>query len=436
MVPLIVPISALLIGVALLLSGTGLLNTLLALRGGIEGYTGATLGIVMSGYFVGFLIGTYLALPLIRRIGHIRTFAFCAASIASLVLIHALWVSPIGWFILRVLTGTALVILYTVIESWLNSKTPGESRGKVFAVYMTVNLTSLAASQQLLRFDHTAGFTLFAVASMFICLSLMPVTWTRFPQPEVHRVEHVRLSVLSKAAPVAIWAAFLSGLAMGAFWGLGAVFASKIGLGADSVAMFITATILGGAIFQLPLGRYSDKIDRKKMIVIVAGVATVLAISAIFIVEHLLLLLGVMGLYGGFAFAVYPIAIAHLVDNLAQEQMLAGGSSLLLLHGLGAVVGPILGGQLITFFGATSLPMFWAAMFGVLALIAALYKDRNPDIPEDHNADFVPMLRTTPTAFEMLPPEEKSDEGDDQYEPVWGHAEENASATNPENDTK
>ena len=160
MLRLVVPIAALLCGIALLLLGTGLLNTLLALRGSAEGFSDQTLGLLGSAYFAGFILGTWLCPRLIRRMGHVRAFTFLAAAEAACVLIHLLWMLPGVWLLLRVMTGVALVGIYTVIESWLNTQAPPERRGQVFACYMAINLGSLALAQQLLNWDSPLNFTL------------------------------------------------------------------------------------------------------------------------------------------------------------------------------------------------------------------------------------------------------------------------------------
>ena len=170
---MIAPISSLLGGVALLLLGNGLLNTLLTLRGVAEGYSTGMLGLIMSGYFVGFLLGTWLAIPLVRRVGHIRAFSFCAALAAITALLHVLIVDPWVWLGLRVLYGLALVSLYMVIESWLNAQVRNENRGQMFAIYMAVNLGALAAAQQLLSLAEPTEFLLFALAAMLISAALM-----------------------------------------------------------------------------------------------------------------------------------------------------------------------------------------------------------------------------------------------------------------------
>ena len=258
----LMPISALLAGTALMLLGTGLLNTLLALRGSREGVSDQMLGMIGSASFVGFFAGTFVAPALIRHMNHIRAFAFFAAAVAICVLAHALVVDAAFWMLLRVITGIALVGFYTVIESWLNAEVPSARRGQMFSIYMMVNLLALAAAQQLLSFDSPAVFTLFAVAAIFVVMSLMPVVLTRLPPPQLKVGPRLALRGLWKAAPVALVGALASGLAMGAFWGMGAVYASRAGLDDAGVARFISVTILAGALLQWPMGKLSDRIDR------------------------------------------------------------------------------------------------------------------------------------------------------------------------------
>lgn len=401
MLRLLLPIAALLTGVAFLLLGTGLLNTLVAVRGSLEGYSDGLIGLIMSGYFVGFFIGTFLAMPLIRRVGHIRAFAVCAALAAASALAYSLVISPLIWGVLRIVTGTVLVILYTISESWLNAQTPSAQRGRVFAIYMAVNLGSLAAAQQLLRLDAPTSHTLFVLAGMLISVSLVPVAWTRMMQPAVHDAQRLRLRQLWHFAPLAVAGSVLSGLAMGAFWGLGALYAGRIGLDATGIATFMTSAILGGALLQLPLGRISDTLDRRLVLGAVAVAAAVGAVG--------LLLLSQLGgwvtlaiaFYGGMAFAVYPVAIAHLVDHLAPEDVLSGCSSLLLLHGVGAAIGPALAGQLMELTHVQALPVYFAAMHLVLAGYAFRRLAQQRVDAEDHASTFVPLVRTSPVAMEM-----------------------------------
>ncbi|GAB3110838.1 MFS transporter [Aestuariicella hydrocarbonica] len=407
MLTLVVPIAALLTGISLLLLGSGLLNTLLAIRGGLEGYTDSAMGMIMSGYFLGFFVGTFLALPLIQRVGHIRTFACCAALASSSVLLHALFVSPLSWLLLRVMTGTVLVILYTVTESWLNAQTSGPQRGRVFALYMAVNLGALAIAQQLLRLGSAEGFLLFALAAILISVSLVPITLTRMQQPHVSIVPRLKVTAIFRISPVAVAGALLSGLAMGGFWGLGAIYASRIGLDSHGVATFMSCAILGGALFQFPLGRYSDTHDRRKVLAVVTGLAALVACglwATSYVGDWVLM---AAALYGGFAFAVYPVSVAMLMDDLEPDNILSGASCLLFLHGLGAAIGPAVAGQFMSWSSHQALTAYFVVVQLALCLFAVQNLQRSKAAPSEHPIQFVPMVRTTPTVLEMLPEDEE-----------------------------
>jgi MFS family permease len=405
MIPHLMPISALLAGIALLLLGTGLLNTLLALRGSLAGFSDQTLGMIGSAYFVGFIAGTFIAPALIRQVNHIRAFAFFAAAVTVCVLAHALVVDANFWMLLRVITGIALVGFYTVVESWLNSETPSDRRGQVFSIYMTVNLLALAFAQQFLSLDSPAAFTLFAVAAIFVVMSLMPVVLTRLPPPQVKVVQRLSLRTLWKAAPVALVGAFASGLAMGAFWGMGAVYAARAGLDDAGVARFLTVTILAGALLQWPMGTLSDRIDRRLALAIIAGTAATggVMMAVLGNNDHLVLVGAIV--FGAAAFAVYPVVVAHLIDHLHHEDILSGNAGLLLLHGVSAAVGPAVAGYSMGVAGAAALPGLFAVVFGVAALFAFMHSRRGKDRIVDEAAHFMPMVRTSATALEMMTPE-------------------------------
>jgi MFS family permease len=412
---LIAPISSLLGGVALLLLGNGLLNTLLTLRGVAEGYSTSMLGLIMSGYFVGFLLGTWLAIPLVRRVGHIRAFAFCAALAAITALLHVLVVDPWVWLGLRVLYGLALVSLYMVIESWLNAQVPNGKRGQVFAVYMAVNLGALAAAQQLLNLADPKDFVLFVLAAILISAALMPIALTRQVQPSVPDTLHTNLRQIAGIAPLALAAAGLSGLALGAFWGMAPVYAALSGFDATGVGLLMSSTILGGALLQWPIGIYSDKHDRRLVLFWVVAFSVLVAVL-MSLVPAGRLLLGLIFVWGGLAFAIYPIAVAQLIDQLHSDEILSGSSSLLMVNGIGSVCGPLLAGLLMEHLGAQALPLYFAVTLGALAAYT-LYRLRHvSDLVSAPAGHFMPMLRTSHTVLELMPDAPESDATDQTEE--------------------
>jgi MFS family permease len=395
------PITSLLAGTALLLLGVGLLTTLIPLRGRALGFSTTMLGALTSAYYVGYFVGTFTLPPLIQRIGHIRAFAFCTAGVACLVLLHALSSNPWFWLLLRLLAGISLVGLYAIIESWLNAQTEASRRGTVFAIYMMVNLGSLAVAQQLLRIQGET-FVLFVVVALLVCAATLPVVATRQAQPSLNPVPRLELRRLFALAPTAGAGALLTGLAMGAFWGLLPVYAREQGFDLSQVGTYMSLAILGGAALQWPIGRWSDRHDRRLALATICALATLLALLQLLMPAWHRTMIALIFLYGGFTFAVYPIVVAHLVDHLSSEELLSASSSVLLIYGIGSAIGPVAAGALMARLGPGSL-FGWFAVTQALLAVYAAYRYWHFHREQTTEANFRMMLRTTPTAFDMLP---------------------------------
>jgi len=408
----ILPIAGLMSGVALLLIGNGLLNTLVAVRGSEAGFSDALLGLLGTGYFAGYLLGGFIARPLIQRVGHIRAFAFFATAIAAVALMHGLLVSPATWVALRVISGASIVSLYTLIESWLNEQAPPAIRGRIFAVYMVVNQVSLAIAQQILRLDPAEAFALFSVSALFVCFAVMPVSTTQLTQPGVYQRASLSVFRILRGMPVAALSALLTGMAMGAFWSMGPVYAARAGHAGDWVAWFMSAGILGGALLQWPLGVLSDRGDRRVTLAIVALLAALSAVPLFFDGIGGPAALVAITLFGAFAFAVYPIAVALLCDHLPAESVVAGSSAVLLLHGIGAAIGPSVVGLGMSWLSAAALALHFVGTHLLLAVIAGVAALRYPEQLPDH-AHCVPMMRTSATVLEIMPTSAEHRNGDE-----------------------
>lgn len=396
--------ASLLSSVGLLLLGVGLLNTFLAVQAAAMGWTPLVIGLVMSAYFVGYGVGTYATAYLIRRTGHIRAFAVFAALASCTVMGHALTDAAWAWALLRVFTGASLVGLYAVTESWLAAEARGNERGGFFAAYMVVNLLALAAGQFLMLLDTDQTFVRFAVITLLINLSLIPVAMTRLNQPTPPLKPRLRIGHMVHAAPSAAVGSGLSGLVMGAFWGLMPAQAQLGGASALGIAVVMSTAIVGGAAGQWPLGRWSDGRDRRGVLRWVALSAMVVGLAMATLGQWWATsLYPLMFVYGALAFSAYPIAIAHLADRLLPEDLLEGASVMLLLHGAGAAFGPTLAGLWMQALGPTALFVFFAVSWALMALLLHLrLRVERRQEPVGEAATFVPMLRTSPAALEAL----------------------------------
>jgi MFS family permease len=394
----------LLLGIGLLLVGIGLQGTLLALRANHEHFPLTMTGFMMSAYFMGFIIGTFLCPGLIRGVGHIRAFSAFAAMTAAAAIGHGMVIDPWVWTVLRIITGTCMVGLYMVIESWLNAMAGNEQRGRFFALYTIITLLAMALGQFLLLLDDINGYRLFSLTALLVALAVVPVALTRILQPASVETPAISLRHLHRKSPLGVSGALISGINNGAFWGLGALFAQRIGMDESGIALYMSLTIIGGALLQWPIGHLSDRFDRRHVLAGVSLVTAVIALAAYTVVEHSHpLLIAISVAYGGCAFALYGLSVAHVNDHLDAAQVLEASRALLLIYGAGAVIGPSIAGYVMQQAGPGSLMLFFAVTLLLLGLFA-LYRLRVArPIPTEEQMEYAPMVRTSPVALELDP---------------------------------
>jgi len=412
MLTTVAPLSSLFAGVAILLTGMGLMGTVLAVRAGVEHFSDGVTGIVMAAYFVGFSVGAFICPPIIRRVGHIRAFAAMASIASTTAILHAMVVDPFVWGLLRLITGACLLGLYMVIESWLNTLSPTETRGRIFAFYMMVTLMALGLGQFLILLGDVTSFITFGVVSVLLSLSLVPIAMTRVREPAPVESPSLSLRLLSRRSPLGVAGALTAGVTTGAFWGLGPLFAHRAGLSEAGIAAFMSAIIFGGALLQWPIGHLSDNRDRRKVLIGVCLASALLAVAMLGAlgISMWLLFLAAFA-YGGFAFTVYGLSVAHVNDQVDATEILEATKGLLLLHGIGASIGPIAGGFLMGALGHEVVLIYVAAIF-VLAAIYGLHRMRVREAPPvEEQADYVPMSRTSSAVLEMDPRVEEAEAG-------------------------
>ena len=371
-------------------AGNGLQGVLLPLRAFQADFGSIAIGLLGSAYFAGFITGCVLGPGLVHAVGHIRAFSAMTSTAAVVALLHGFVVLPGSWIAFRLLAGFAFAVLYVVVESWLNERATNEARGTVLGVYMVVNLSFIVIGQLLLTLQSPGSFEAYAVVSMLICLATIPVAVTRSRAPAPLRSPVVRFRHVWSISPVGVAGCIAVGAANGAFWSLAPSFALELGVQADGVALFMAATVIGGAITQWPLGRLSDLIDRRKILISVAVTAALFGGLLVWPVlgpgRGLLLL---TGLWGAAAFALYSLCIAQTNDAAPPGDFVEVSSTLLLAYGCGAVVGPIIAGTTMAAFGNHMLYVFTLLVHVILAIFVTIGVRRA-----------APVVRGQPVAFE------------------------------------
>jgi MFS family permease len=383
---------------ALIMLGNGLQGTLIGVRATLEGFPATVTGFVMSGYFVGFLLGSSLAPKLIWQVGHVRVYAGLASLASTATLAHLIVINPLAWGLFRIVTGFCLAGLYIVAESWLNGASSNANRGKLLSVYMLTFSLAMAGSQGLLRFDDPGGFKLFILASVLVSLAVVPISLTPTRAPAFEEPTGVPIRELFRAAPLGMTAAAVTGMSNGALLSGGPVYGLEAGMTATRVGTFIAVTLIGGLIFQWPLGALSDRISRRRVIL---GVTTIAAIAAVIAIE--LDPLGVSFLvialvFGGMTYPMYSVSISHVNDVVPDDKLVAASAAMIMVNGFGAISGPIVATVSLSVLGPTG---FWVALalvhsaLGFFASYRVLAK-RNIEITRKRRFLPIPSRATAP----------------------------------------
>jgi len=391
---------ALFLGIALIMLGNGLQGSLLSLRASFEGFGTGTIGFVMTGYFVGFLGGSILAPKVLANVGHIRTFAALASLASTSVLAHILWIDPLGWFLMRLVTGFAYAGLYVVAESWLNDRATNETRGQLLSIYMLVMFVGIALGQLLLNVSNPYGYVLFILVSILVSMALIPILLSASPAPEVREPENMALRELYRVSPLGLFGAVATGLAHGAIFSMGAIYAQSRGFSLTEISIFMGVITLGAIVMQWPIGALSDRFDRRIVLTVVTSLAAGVAMLSIPVSNHWPAGLYVLvALFGGLSLPMYSLCIAHTNDHLRPHQMISASSSLVMMGGIGACFGPLGASVLMNLTGPDGF--FWAlaGAHGSISIFACYRMFRREAVPLEQQGTYVTIPpRATPMA--------------------------------------
>lgn len=383
----------LLFGLFLIMLGSGLQGTLLSLRASFEGFSPFLTGLIMSGYYIGYLVGSLWVIRITHEVGHIRVFAAMAAIASGTILLHMVFVDPIAWLVFRLVTGFCFVGIFITVESWVNHFTRNEVRGKILSLYMVIQFLGSGLGQMLLNVDDPHGFMLFIVVSVVISMASVPILLsTATVAPQITSPPKPKLASLFSLARLGLVGSLAVGMSSGAFWGVGAVYASKLGLSVANIALFMAVVILGGMLFQWPLGWLADRMTRQRIIAVVAFSAAFVSLALLIFEDNgMNTLLFLAMIFGGLSLPLYSILSAYTNDHVPPEEMVQASSGLMLVFGLGAILGPIAGGIMLDVLGSAGFFTMQTMIFAVLGSYAFRLEVVSPEPEMEENVPTVPM---------------------------------------------
>jgi len=401
-------------GLLLISAGNGLQVVLLGTGANDAGFSNIATGIVMSGYFAGIFAGSIIVPPILARVGHVRVFGAMAAIASSSVLVHALLAEPVLWTTMRFASGLSFAGMYIVCESWLNDQATNETRGQLLSLYMIINMAGMGLGQMTISLGEGNSTTLFLIASVMVSIAVVPILVTAGTAPNFEEPERISFRRLVQVSPLAVVGMALVGLVISMIFGMGSFYGRSIGLSNSEIGTFMASITVGTLLLQYPVGRLSDRFDRRKVIFVVSVVAGVaIGIGSFFGKSQFAFLLVSMVVFGGLSFSLYSLFIAHANDFLPPSQMVAMSSGLLMVNGAGAVAGSPLVATIIELYGTSSfMPTIASVLFATSGFVLYRMSARSA-VPAEAQGSFVAIPDSSLGVAVTLNPEAEWVTGED-----------------------
>lgn len=402
------PLTAFFAGTALACCAYALLTSTLGLRMAEASVSTFAAGIVLSLYYAGYIIASLTSNQIINRVGHIRAFSTYISLFSALVLTHYFSDNPVYWGILRLLEGYCMGSSFMCLESWLNTRANNNNRGLLMSLYMITSYLGASTGQLLLNIPDPQGIVIYIVVSVIFSLALVPISLTALPSPNITVHKSMSLIKLYKISPVGVIGCLCSGIFVGGFYSLGAIYANLIGLDVQMTSLFMFFGVLGGLLIQFPLGRLSDRMDRRFLMMWIAGILFFIAPWVHFFVSDGVwqLCTGAL-LLGCGTFILYPLSVSHVNDLIEDDDRVNAAGMLILLQSLGMIFGPVAISYFMQHFGAISFVLAYSAVTAGFVLFTLKHITFKPDINYINITPTAPMPIDTTHAFHELASDDK-----------------------------
>ena len=384
---------ALFLSFAIISLGHGLQGTLIGVRAVLEDFSLISTGLIIAGYYFGFLGGSIVIPLFIQRVGHIRVFAALASLASIAILLHSLFLDPTLWFLIRMLTGFCIAGIFIIMESWLNNKSTNTTRGKLLSFYFIITFGFVGIGQLLLNLSDPAKMDLFILVSILLSFAVLPILLSVSAAPEFSNPKRISFKELYIISPLGFFGAFITGLSHSAVFGFGAVYAAAKGFDIFYISVFMLIIIIFGALFQWPIGTLSDRFDRRIMLI---GVTLIASVLSIFIVAtsylSLILFFIIVAFYSGMSLPMYSLAIAHINDFIQPDEIVGVSATLQFIVGMGAIIGPISASLFMNILGADGFFVYLFLTHLSLGLFGIYRMSKRPK-PDNLESQYVPLPR-------------------------------------------
>jgi MFS family permease len=351
-------------------AGNALQTDIIGLRADAA-FSSFLVGLMMAAYYAGYCVGPMLGHVIIGRAGHHAAIVICAVLAGAGILVQAFFITVPVWVGLRVVSGFALSLCYVAIESWIHGGVPNLVRGRVFSVYMCVQIVGMTLAQWLLHLAGADGVWPFALAAGLFVFAALPIVAAYRTHPAEVPPRPLNIAKLFRYSPFGAWATIFAGLSWAILFSFGPVFAKRVGFDVSGVGFFMAVAMGAGGLLQLPVGWLSDIVGRRLVVALLFGagaVGGVLGLAA----DNPTAILAAIALEGASVFPIYAVAAAHVNDSIGQNARVGAAAGLVLLFGFGSLFGPVLCGWVMSMGGPDAFFGLMTATMVVGLIIAVV----------------------------------------------------------------
>ncbi|EGL81511.1 major facilitator superfamily MFS_1 [Caldalkalibacillus thermarum TA2.A1] len=329
-------------------------------------------GLNAAALYIGILLASPFIEAPVRKYGYKPVIVTGLTLVLVSIILFPFWQVFWFWFMLRVIVGMGDNMIHFATQVWITSTSPPEKRGRQIAIYGLAFGLGFGIGPLMMHLLTINELLPFVVATVTNVLAWLMLITLRNERPESH-VETTsglgtwqRYRIVFKRCWFALLPCFGYGFLEAALHGNFPVYALRSGIDISWSAILLTSFVAGSLITQLPLGILSDRIGRRRLLLIVTGTGALTFISSVLVEHNMWLLLGTFAITGALIGSLFSLGIAYLADLLPKSLLPTGNVMAAVCFAIGSIVGPLIGGLFIQWFAQGSL---YYAIGGMLLFI-------------------------------------------------------------------
>ncbi len=343
-----------------------------------RGVDTALIGLNSSMFPLAVLLVTPFLPRLVARLGTMTSILLGLAITVAAVLLLPVLPQLSAWFVLRFLIGAGMALHWMVSETWMNLIVSERSRGTVLGAYGTVLAGGFALGPVLLQITGTEGWLPFVAAAVATASSVLPLLLGLGLAPPLSVQKARSILRMVRLVPVAMAAALVGGLTDTGIIVLLPVYGLRVGFDEATAVLLLTVFIAGNVALQIPIGWLADRVSRRPILLVCAGIGMAGAVLLPFVLEQPVLLWSLLFLWGGTVFAFYTVGLSLVGQSVPAGQFVAANAAFIVFYESGSITGPAVGGAAMDLVGPHGLLGVIAAASLALILVALMKPTPRP----------------------------------------------------------